>query len=159
MQSPVMMSGYYKDEEATRAAFRGGWLHSGDACQYDENNLIILVDRFKDVIKSGGENVSSIRVENTVLLHPKVDNAAVFGVPHQRWGEAVVAAVVVKSGENLQEKELIDFCRSKLAGFETPKQVIFVDQLPVSVGTKIKKYELRVNYKDLFKDEEGLTAN
>ncbi|MEW6185081.1 MAG: AMP-binding protein [Thermodesulfobacteriota bacterium] len=156
MQSPVMMSGYYKDEEATRAALRGGWLHSGDACQYDENNLIILVDRFKDVIKSGGENVSSIRVENTVLLHPMVENAAVFGVPHQRWGEAVVAAVVTRSGETLKENELIEFCRSKLAGFETPKRVVFVTTLPVSVGTKIKKYELRMKYKDLFLDEEVL---
>jgi len=155
MQSPVMMSGYYKDEEATRAALRGGWLHSGDACQYDEDNRIILVDRFKDVIKSGGENVSSIRVENTILLHPKVENAAVFGVPHQRWGEAVVAAVVIKPGDDLAENELIDFCRTKLAGFETPKRVVVVDQLPISVGTKIKKYELRMNYKELFEDEEA----
>jgi acyl-CoA synthetase (AMP-forming)/AMP-acid ligase II len=155
MQSPVMMSGYYKDEEATRAALRGGWLHSGDACQYDENNYIILVDRFKDVIKSGGENVPSMRVENTILLHPKVENAAVFGVPHQRWGEAVVVAVVIKSGEVLEEKELIEFCRAKLAGFETPKRVIFVDHLPISVGTKIKKFELRKKYKELFKDEDA----
>ncbi|MEW6185099.1 MAG: AMP-binding protein [Thermodesulfobacteriota bacterium] len=153
MRSPVMMSGYYKNEEATRTVLRGGWLHSGDACQYDENSHIILVDRFKDVIKSGGENVPSMRVENTILLHPKVENAAVFGVPHSRWGEAVVAAVIVKTGEVLDEKELIDFCRSKLAGFETPKGVVFVDQLPVSVGTKIKKYELRERYMDLFREE------
>ena len=155
MRSPVMMSGYYRDEESTRKALTGGWLHSGDAGQYDENNYIILVDRLKDVIKSGGENVSSMRVENTVLLHPKVENAAVFGVLHPRWGEAVVAAVVIKPGEELDEKELIDFCRSKLAGFETPKRIVFVDHLPISVGTKIKKYELRQKYKDLFEGEDA----
>lgn len=158
MRSPVMMAGYYLDEEATQKALKGGWLHSGDAAQYDENNYMILVDRFKDVIKSGGENVSSMRVENTIAIHSKVENVAVFGVPHKRWGEGVVAAVIKKPGEDIDEKELIDFCRSKLAGFETPKRVVFVDQLPISIGTKIKKYELREKYKDLFKVEEDASG-
>ncbi|MBN2569551.1 MAG: AMP-binding protein [Deltaproteobacteria bacterium] len=154
MQSPVMMAGYFKDEESTKTAFRGGWLHGGDACQYDEKGYMIMVDRFKDVIKSGGENVSSMRVENTIILHPKVESAAVFGVPHKRWGESDVAAVISKSGETLKEEEIIDFCRTKLAGFETPKKVVFVDQLPISVGTKIKKYELRQQYKDIFESHD-----
>ena len=98
MQSPGMMAGYYKNEEATRNALAFGWFHGGDAGQYDEDGLIIMVDRLKDVIKSGGENVSSMRVENTLNLHPKVESAAVFGVPHERWGEGVVAAIVPKNG-------------------------------------------------------------
>ena len=154
MRSPAMMSGYYKDEESTKTVFKGGWFHGGDACQYDENGNLIMVDRFKDTIKSGGENVSSIRVENTIMLHPKVESAAVFGIPHKRWGEGAVAAVVPKSGETLQEKEIIDFCKTKLAGFETPKKVVFVKQLPISVGTKVKKYELRQQYKDIFEGQD-----
>ncbi len=154
MRSPVMMAGYYKDEESTRAAFEGGWLHGGDACQYDEDGYMIMVDRYKDVIKSGGENISSMRVENTIILHQKVERVAAFGVPHKRWGEAVVAAVVLKSGEMLTEAEIIDFCREKLGAFETPKKIIFLDQLPISVGTKVKKYELRKRYKGLFDDSE-----
>ncbi|HOG91301.1 MAG TPA: AMP-binding protein [Smithella sp.] len=154
MQSPGMMAGYYQNEEETKKVFQYGWFHGGDACQYDENGLMILVDRFKDVIKSGGENVSSMRVENTIVTHPKVEMAAVFGVPHERWGESVVAAVVQKKGEVVSEKEILDHCRKKLAGFETPKKVVFVDQLPISVGTKIKKFELREKYKDLFKGEK-----
>ncbi len=150
MRSPVMMAGYYKNEEATEKAFSGGWLHSGDACKYDENGLIIMVDRIKDIIKSRGESISTIRVENALMMCPKVERAAVFGVPHRRWGEAVVAAVVLKPGETATEQELIDFCRAKLAGFETPRKVVFLDQLPTSVGTKVKKYELRERYKDLF---------
>jgi len=154
MQSPGMMAGYYKNEEETKRVFQYGWFHGGDACQYDENGLMIMVDRFKDVIKSGGENVSSMRVENTIVTYPKVEMAAVFGVPHARWGESVVAAVVAKKGETITEKEILDHCKAKLAGFETPKKVVFVDKLPISIGTKIKKFELRATYKDLFKDEK-----
>jgi acyl-CoA synthetase (AMP-forming)/AMP-acid ligase II len=154
MQSPGMMAGYYKNEEETKRVFQYGWFHGGDACQYDENGLMIMVDRFKDVIKSGGENVSSMRVENTIVTYPKVEMAAVFGVPHERWGESVVAAVVAKKGETITEKEILDHCKAKLAGFETPKKVVFVDKLPISIGTKIKKFELRAQYKDLFKGEK-----
>jgi len=153
MQSPGMMSGYYRDEKATEEAFKGGWFHGGDACQYDEEGIMIMVDRFKDTIKSGGENVTTIRVENAIVTHPKIESAAVFGVPHPRWGEAVVAAVVPYSGEKLTEAEVLDFCKAKLAGFEVPKKILFLDQLPISVGTKVQKYKLRAQYKDLFAGE------
>lgn len=119
-----------------------------------QSHMTVFQRPAKDIIKSGGENVSSMRVENTLCVHPKVESAAVFGVPHERWGECVVAAVVQKKGEAVTEKELIDYCRAKLASFETPKKVVFVEQLPISVGTKIKKYELREKYKDLFRSEK-----
>jgi len=150
MQSPCVMAGYYKDEQATREAFRGGWLHSGDACKYDEDGDIIFVDRIKDIIKSRGESISTIRVENVLKMHPKIEMTAVFGVPHKRLGEAAVAAVVPKSGEDLTEAEILDFCRGKLANFEMPRKVLFMDRLPISVGTKVQKYKLREQYKDLF---------
>lgn len=142
-RSPVMMSGYYKNEEATREAFKHGWFHSGDSCMYDEDGLVIMVDRYKDVIKSGGENVSSVRVENVLRMHSSVENAAVIGLPHEKWGEMVTGVVVLKDGKQIVEEELISFCRNYLAGFETPKRIVFVDSLPETVGGKILKYKLR----------------
>jgi acyl-CoA synthetase (AMP-forming)/AMP-acid ligase II len=143
-RSPVVMQGYYKDEPATRAAFAHGWFHSGDSCVYDEAGLRIMVDRSKDIVKTGGENVSSLRVESVLVQHPGVVRAAVVGLPDPRWGEAVTAVVMKKPGaEPVDELTLIDFCRSKLAGFETPKRVIFVDAYPETVGGKIMKHVLR----------------
>lgn len=153
MRSPVMMAGYYKDEEATRAAFRLGWLDSGDAAMYDEDGLLIMVDRYKDVIKSGGENVSSIRVEQVLKQHPKVENAAVIGLPHARWGEAVTACVIKKPGETVSEEELIAFCKERLAGYETPKRVVFVESFPQTVGGKIMKYQLRNRLQHLYSEQ------
>ncbi len=145
-RSPAMMSGYYKDEEATRNAFKDGWFHSGDSCMYDENGLSIMVDRYKDIIKSGGENVSSIRVEAVLRLHSSVEKAAIIAIPHEKWGEMVTGVVVLKSGESTAEEELIQFCRERLGGFETPKKIIFTDRLPETVGGKILKYRLREQY-------------
>ncbi|MFP5109458.1 AMP-binding protein [Neobacillus sp. C211] len=145
-RSPAMMSGYYKDEEATRNAFKDGWFHSGDSCMYDENGLSIMVDRYKDIIKSGGENVSSIRVEAVLKLHPSVEKTAVIAIPHEKWGEMVTGVVVLKSGVSAQEEELIYFCRERLGGFETPKKIIFTHRLPETVGGKILKYRLREQY-------------
>lgn len=147
-RSPVMLSGYYKNEEATKEAFKYGWFHSGDSCMYDEDGLVIMVDRYKDVIKSGGENVSSIRVENILRMNPNVENAAVIGLPHEKWGEMVTGVVVLKEGKQIEEEELIKFCREYLAGFETPKKIFFVDSLPESVGGKIMKFKLREQFKD-----------
>jgi acyl-CoA synthetase (AMP-forming)/AMP-acid ligase II len=146
-RSPAMMSGYYKDEEATRKAFQYGWFHSGDSCMYDDEGLAIMVDRYKDIIKSGGENVSSIRVETVLRLHPAVEKAAVIGVPHEKWGEMVTGVVVLKKGQRIAEEALITFCREKLAGFETPKKIIFVDSLPETVGGKVLKYRLREQFR------------
>jgi acyl-CoA synthetase (AMP-forming)/AMP-acid ligase II len=151
-RSPAVMGGYYKDEEATKEAFKYGWFHSGDCCVYDEDDLVIMVDRYKDVIKSGGENVSSLRVEAVLSYHPKILRAAVIGVPHEKWGELVTGVVIVKPGETVTEDELISYCRTKLGGFETPKKFVFVERFPETIGGKVQKYKLREQYKDLSKD-------
>jgi len=147
-RSPAITAGYYLDEPATEEAFRGGWFHSGDVCVYDDDGLRIMVDRYKDIVKSGGENVSTIRVESVLNQHPNVVKAAVIGVPHERWGEAVTAVVVVHEVNQGTEHELLKFCKERLAGFESPKSVIVVDNLPETVGGKILKYKLRQKYGD-----------
>jgi hypothetical protein len=126
-RSPAVTSGYYKDQAATEEAFRHGWFHSGDSCVVDDDGLRIMVDRYKDIIKSGGENVSSLRVEAVLHQHPDVAKAAVVGLPHDRWGEAVTAIVVREPGRQPPADELIAFCRERLAGFESPKAVLFAD--------------------------------
>jgi acyl-CoA synthetase (AMP-forming)/AMP-acid ligase II len=108
----------------------------------------IMVDRYKDVIKSGGENVSSIRVESVLAQHPSVDRAAVVGVPDDRWGEAVTAVVVPAAGTIVDEQDVIAFCRARLAGYETPKRVLTVSELPTTVGGKVLKYRLRRQVSD-----------
>lgn len=153
MRSPVMMAGYYKNEKATKEAFKFGWFHGGDAAMYDDNGLMIMVDRYKDIIKSGGETVSSIRVEQMLIVHPKVAQVAVIGLPHNRWLEAVTACVVPVPGEDPTEEELINFCRERLGGYERPKKIVFMEELPATVGGKIQKFILRKKLKDLYKDE------
>ena len=149
-RSPVIVAGYYKDEEATRDAFRDGWFHSGDMCVYDEDGLRVMVDRSKDIVKSGGENVSSLRVEAVLRLHPAVESVAVIGLPHEHWGEAVTAFVVPNEGATVDPDEVVRFCRERLAGFETPKRIEVVDELPVTVGGKVLKYKLRSQHAGLY---------
>ena len=117
---------------------------------YDENGLRIMVDRSKDIVKSGGENVSSLRVEAVLHQYPGITKAAVVGLPHERWGEAVAAFVIPADGAELDPEEIILFCRERLAGFETPKRVVLVDELPVTVGNKVLKYKLRATHAALF---------
>ena len=145
-RSPAVTAGYYRDEAATREVFRHGWFHSGDSCAYEEDGQQILVDRYKDIVKSGGENVSSARVEGALLPHPGVARVAVIGIPHERWGEMIAAVVVPEPGEPPAEEELIAFARDRLAGYETPKLIIYTDELPETVGGKILKYKLRERY-------------
>ncbi|MEU8490627.1 AMP-binding protein [Pseudonocardia alni] len=147
---PVVTAGYYLNEEATREAFRGGWFHSGDSASVDEDGLRIMVDRFKDIVKSGGENVSSLRVESVLHGHPAVEKAAVIGLPHPRWGEAVTAVVVLREGAEADAESIIAHCRATLGGYETPKAVVFVDGLPETVGGKVLKYRLRARHGALF---------
>ena len=149
-RSPIMTAGYYRDEEATREAFRGGWFHSGDSAAVDDDGLRIAVDRIKDIVKSGGENVSSLRVEAVLHEHPGVRRAAVVGLPHARWGEAVTAVVVPVPGIEVGEADLVAHCRSRLAGYETPKAVVLTDELPETVGGKVLKYRLRARHHDLY---------
>jgi acyl-CoA synthetase (AMP-forming)/AMP-acid ligase II len=145
-RSPVLTAGYYLDEEATREAFRDGWFHSGDVCEYDAEGLRIMVDRSKDMIKSGGENVSTLRVETILRQHPEILKAAVVGLPHERWDEAVTAIVVPAEGGAPDPAEVRAFCRERLAGYESPKDVILAESLPETVGGKVLKYKLRVKH-------------
>ncbi len=115
-----------------------------------------MVDRSKDIVKSGGENVSSLRVESVLVQHPSIAAAAVVGLPHDRSGEAVTAFVICAPGEadSLDGDDVVSFCRTKLAGFETPKRVVAVPELPVTVGGKVLKYKLRERYSALYESED-----
>lgn len=142
-RSPHLMTGYWRDEEKTAAAFAGGWFHSGDLATIDAEGYITIVDRKKDMIKSGGENVSSREVEEAIYLHPAVAETAVIGTPDPVWVEAVTAIVVPRAGQALCQDELIAHCKTKLSGFKVPKKVIVVDALPRNASGKILKRELR----------------
>jgi acyl-CoA synthetase (AMP-forming)/AMP-acid ligase II len=142
-RSPAITAGYFRNEEATREAFEGGWFHSGDSCTYDEDGLQIMVDRFKDIVKSGGESVSSIRVESILSQHPAVARVAVVGLPSERWGEEVTAVVIPRAGAALDSADVLAFARERLAGYESPKRLVVVDELPETVGGKVLKYRLR----------------
>jgi fatty-acyl-CoA synthase len=139
----VVMEGYYRDPEATANAFMGGWFHSGDAAVVHPDGYVEIRDRLKDVIISGGENISSIEVEAVLLRHPSVHEVAVVGLPHEKWGEAPHAFVVLQPGAALTEEELRDFARERLAGFKVPKGATFVTELPKTATGKIQKYVLR----------------
>jgi len=139
----VVMQGYYNDPEATAAAFAGGWFHSGDAAVVHPDGYLEIRDRFKDVIISGGENISSVEVEGVLLGHPAVVEAAVVGVPDAKWGEVPHAFVVLRSGASAAPEELREFVRSRLAHFKSPREVTFVGELPKTATGKIQKYVLR----------------
>jgi acyl-coenzyme A synthetase/AMP-(fatty) acid ligase len=142
-RSPAMFSGYYRDAKATEEALAGGWFHSGDSFAYHDDEVRLMVDRYKDIVKSGGENVSTIRVEAVLQQHPTVERAAVVGVADERWGEAVTACVIPRAGTTIDSEALIAFARERLAGFETPKRVVVMDEFPTTVGGKILKYKIR----------------
>jgi fatty-acyl-CoA synthase len=139
----VVMEGYFNDPEATAKAFAGGWFHSGDAAVVHPDGYIEIRDRFKDVIISGGENISSIEVEGALLRHPAILEVAVVGTPHEKWGESPKAFVVLRDGAAVTEKELRDFARGVLAHFKVPAAFEFVNALPKTATGKIQKYILR----------------
>ena len=139
------MAGYYKRPEATAAAFRDGWLRTGDAGAMDEGGFVYLHDRIKDMIKTGGLNVYSQEVEAVLSKHPAVREVGVIGRPSERWGEEVTAVIVLRDGAVAAEPELIAFARERLAGFKAPKRVIFLPyaEMPINYSGKILKRELR----------------
>lgn len=145
-RSPHLMLGYLDDPAKTAEAFRGGWFHSGDLGYYDEFGLLHVVDRKKDMIKTGGENVASREVEEVLYRHAGVEEVAVFGLPHPVWVESVVAAVVTRKNVALSEDDLVAHCREHLAGFKTPKKVFFVDALPKNPSGKLLKRALREQF-------------
>ena len=139
----VVMKGYYEDPEATAEAMRGGWFHTGDAAVVHESGYVEIRDRLKDVIISGGENISSVEVEGVLLRHPAVQEVAIVGLPHERWGEAPQAFVVLKAGATATEAELREFARANLAHFKAPQGVTFLSELPKTATGKVQKYILR----------------
>ena len=143
----IVMKGYYKDKEATDKAMSGGWFHSGDLAVTHPDGYIKILDRSKDIIISGGENISSIEIENTIAKHPAVSLAAVVAKPDEKWGETPCAFVELIKDKSVEEKDIIDFCRETLAGFKLPKKVIFCELPKTSTG-KIQKFELRKKVKD-----------
>ncbi len=139
----VVMKGYYNDPEATGKAIRDGWFHSGDAAVVHPNGYVEIRDRFKDVIISGGENISSVELEGCLLSHPAVQEVAVVGMPHEKWGESPHAFVVLKDQAHCEEGELKEFVRNSLAHFKVPQWVSFVEDLPKTATGKVQKFVLR----------------
>jgi fatty-acyl-CoA synthase len=144
----VVMAGYYHDEEATERAMGDGWFHTGDAAVVHPDGYAEIRDRLKDVIISGGENISSVEVEGELLRHPRVQEVAIVGLPHEKWGETPHAFVVLADGQEADEApgleaELIAFARERLAHFKAPRGVTFVTELPKTATGKIQKFVLR----------------
>jgi acyl-CoA synthetase (AMP-forming)/AMP-acid ligase II len=148
IQTESVMKGYYKNPEETKKALKNGWLHTGDLAKYDEDGFITLVDRKKDMIISGGENVYSTEVEHVLYKHSAILEAAVIGVPHEVWGETVAAVVVPKEGKSIDHEELEQFCREELAGYKVPRVFYEISQLPRNASGKILKYRLRESFKE-----------
>ena len=144
----VVMKGYLKNPKASAEAFAGGWFHSGDLGVWHADNYIQLKDRSKDIIISGGENISSIEVEDALYKHPDIVEAAVVARPDEKWGETPCAFVTVKAGASLSEKDVIDWCRANLAHFKCPKTVVFTELPKTSTG-KIQKFKLRTKAEEL----------
>ncbi|MBI9092153.1 MAG: AMP-binding protein [Desulfobacterium sp.] len=142
-RGPLVMESYYKDEKATAESRKFGWHHSGDLGMIDDQGLLLFVDRKKDMIKSGGENIASIKVERVILADPRIQQVAVVGTPHPHWVEQVTAFVVTTPNSELSEAALIQVCKKNLGRFEVPKKIIFVDELPMTSTGKIKKNLLR----------------
>ena len=153
-RGPSTMSGYLHDDEATDQAFAHGWFHSGDVGRFGDDGVLWFTDRHKDVIKTGGENVASIEVEKAVYAaDPRVGEAVVVGLPHERWSEAVTAVVVPRPGETIDAAGLIAKLKDRLDGFKVPKSVIFTDQLPKTSTGKIQKNVLRSEHAQHYQAE------
>ncbi|MFT5285401.1 MAG: fatty-acyl-CoA synthase [Planctomycetota bacterium] len=143
VRGETVSPGYWQQPEETALAFRNGWFYTGDLACMDAGGWINIVDRKKDVILSGGETVYSTEVENALFEHPDVREAAVFGVPDEEWGERVAAAIVLRSGCSTDAEQLQEFCRERLAGFKTPREFVFLPNLPRTGSGKIRKESLR----------------
>jgi long-chain acyl-CoA synthetase len=142
-----VMLGYWNLPDVTADALKGGWLHTGDGGRLDEEGMLFIVDRVKDMIVSGGENVYSAETEQAIYAHPAVAECAVIGIPHESWGEQVHAIVVLKAAQSLTENELMDHCKTLIAGYKCPRSVQFRDEpLPLSGAGKILKKDLRAPF-------------
>jgi acyl-CoA synthetase (AMP-forming)/AMP-acid ligase II len=143
-RSPASFIGYYDNPEATTAAIdKDGWIYTGDILKQDEEGLYYFVDRKKDMIKTGGENVFCQEVEGVIYTHPAVAECAVIGLPDPKWGELLAAVVKTKQGATATAEEIIQVCKEKLSSYKAPKKVFFVDEFPTSSVGKIQKFKLR----------------
>ena len=142
-RSNVVMEGYWNQPEETARAIVDGWFHTGDGGAVDDESYLMISDRKKDVIISGGENVSSIEVEDALFQHPAVAEVAVIGIPDDKWGELVTALVVRAPGAEVTSDELVAFCRERLAGYKLPKRIEFRDELARTATGKLQKFKLR----------------
>jgi acyl-CoA synthetase (AMP-forming)/AMP-acid ligase II len=146
VRGDTVTPGYWNLPEETGKTFEDGWLRTGDLATIDPEGYVNIVDRKKDMIVTGGENVYSTEVENVLYMHPKILEAAVFGVPDEKWGEAVKAAVVLRENETATEEEIIAFCKKHQASYKAPKSIDFMDELPKTGSGKITKKALRRAY-------------
>jgi acyl-CoA synthetase (AMP-forming)/AMP-acid ligase II len=146
VRGEVVMKGYWKNPQATAETLRGGWLHTGDLGIMDERGYVYILDRAKDMIISGGENIYSREVEDVILQHPAVHEVAVIGVPDETWGEAIKAIVSLKPGQKATQEEIINFCKEHMASFKKPKSVEFIKEIPKNPYGKVLKRELREKY-------------
>lgn len=146
VRGEVVMKGYWENPQATSETLRGGWLHTGDLGIMDEKGYVYILDRSKDMIISGGENIYSREIEDVILKHPAVFEAAVIGVPDEKWGESVKALVVLRGGQKATEADIINFCKDHLASYKKPKSVEFIDSIPKNAYGKVMKRDLREKY-------------
>jgi acyl-CoA synthetase (AMP-forming)/AMP-acid ligase II len=148
VRGPTVMKGYFNQPEETAKVMKDGWLYTGDLARSDEDGYLYIVGRKKEIIISGGENVSAREVEDVLVSHPAIFKAAVFGLPDKRWVEKVTAAVVLREGHALTDEQLLSFLRERMAGYKIPKEIIFTDQLPESATGKVQKEVLKKKYAD-----------
>ena len=164
LKGNVVMKGYLKDEEATEKAFEGGWFHSGDLAVVHDSGYVEIRDRAKDIIISGGENISTVEVESCLFSHPAILEASVVARPHEKWGEVPCAFVVLQDGQkwgdgDATEAHVIQFCRDNIAHFKAPKHVVNMSELPKTSTGKVQKYELRKVARDMAAEEELKAAS
>ncbi len=149
LRSDSMMKGYYKNLDATKEAIEGDWYKTGDVARIDDDGYLFIVDRIKDMIVTGGENVYSKEVEDVIITMPGITAVAVIGLPHPEWGETVAAFIIKNQDSNVTKESIIDFLSDKLAKYKIPKQFFFVENLPYTPSGKVMKYKLREQYKDV----------
>jgi long-chain acyl-CoA synthetase len=141
------MLGYWNKPEETASALQDGWVFTGDAGYFDQDGYLFIVDRVKDMVVTGGENVFTTEVENAVISHEAVQDVAVIGIPHEEWGEAVHAIVILRAGQEASAEEILAHCRGRIAGYKLPKGITFrLEPLPLSGAGKVLKTELRKPY-------------
>ena len=150
-KGPQIMKGYWNKDEESQKALKGGWMHTGDAGRMDEEGFVFIQDRIKDMIVSGGENIYSTEVEAALFAHPDVIDAAVIGVPDEKYGEVVKACIVKKEGSKINEEDLINFCKDRIASYKKPQSIDFIDEVPRNASGKVLKKVLREPY---WKDQD-----